>query len=136
MKLRKIIHFFVASVLLVSTIGVVVNKHYSNGELFSTALYVAAESCCSHQCCHNHSDGCTEEADYYRLLVEYVMPDNSDYKYFDSLVYGGLILNLAHFNNNFFSSAFVKNIALRIVDPPSNTIDVPILFHSLLIWFC
>ena len=78
MKPGKIIHLIVAFVLLVSTMGVVINKHYSGGELFSTALFVEAESCCSSSCCHSMPmEGCHEELEYHKLEVDFTIPDNS-----------------------------------------------------------
>lgn len=134
MKLGKIIHLFSAFVLLFSTIGVVVNKHYSGGELFSTALFVEAESCCSSSCCHEQPmSGCAEEADYYRLIADYVIPIKSESPILDSNDFKLLAFDIGFLNVGLNSNKFVENLALQIVDPPPIIIDLPILFHSLLI---
>ena len=53
--------------LLISTAGVSVNKHYSGGELFSTALFVEADSCCEIPC------GCCEEStDFFLVDADYL----------------------------------------------------------------
>ena len=53
--------------------GITLNKHYSNGELFSVALFGEAESCCEVpcNCCDNESEVIQFTADYL-LSVNYV----------------------------------------------------------------
>lgn len=135
MKFREIINPIIAFVLLVSTVGVVVNKHYSGGKLFSTALYVNAESCCSGAacCCDHDKDGCREERDFYRLISDYTVPEDSGIKTIElvdiftySFIQGFIYAELN-------ANAISKNIALHIIKPPPITTDIPVLFHSLLI---
>ena len=134
MKLSKIVHLLVACILLFSTIGVVVNKHYSGGKLFSTALFVEAESCCETSCCcSKHDDDCAEEADYYRLIADYIIPENSENANFDVNDFTLIAINFGSLNIGLNSNVFFENLALRKVDPPPILIDLPILFHSLLI---
>lgn len=45
--MQKVINIFVTIVFLISFIGININKHYSHGELYSTAIFQEAESCCA-----------------------------------------------------------------------------------------
>ncbi len=45
--MQKVINILVSIVFLISFIGININKHYSHGELYSTALFQEAESCCA-----------------------------------------------------------------------------------------
>ena len=49
-------HIFLSLLLLISTAGFVISKHYCGGELVSTSFFGEAKSCCdSGDCCHNES---------------------------------------------------------------------------------
>lgn len=133
MKPGKIIHLIVAFVLLVSTIGVVINKHYSGGELFSTALFVDAESCCSSSCCHSMPmEGCHEELEYHKLEVDFTIPDNSTSLTFSTLDISLFLIN-PKFTGELYSDVIQNNIAFRDLKPPPKITDLTVLFHSLLI---
>ncbi len=132
-KFEKIVHLIVASVLLASTIGVVINKHYSGGELFSTALFVEAESCCETSCCHSlPMEGCREEFEYHKLDVDFTIPDNSTSLHSITLDISLFLIN-AEFTNNLYSDAIQNNFALRDRKPPPKITDLTVLFHSFLI---
>ena len=45
--MRKAINILVSIVFLISFIGVNIHKHYSQGKLYSTAIFHEAESCCA-----------------------------------------------------------------------------------------
>ncbi|MCT4602115.1 MAG: hypothetical protein N4A59_04290 [Marinifilum sp.] len=66
MQLKKLGHIILVLLLLISTAGVSINKHYSGGELFSTAIFVKAEPCCEIPCgcCDESSELIKVEADY------------------------------------------------------------------------
>jgi hypothetical protein len=66
--MKNISNILVSLILLVATTGIVVNKHYSAGKLFSVSLYAEAESCCA--------DGdlcgcCDVETDVAQLKTEF-----------------------------------------------------------------
>jgi hypothetical protein len=63
---KKIGHIILIFLLLISTAGVSINKHYSGGELFSTAIFVDADSCCETPCgcCDESTETIKIEADY------------------------------------------------------------------------
>lgn len=52
--LRKVSHIILTLLLLVSTMGVAVSKHYCSGSFVSVSVFNEAESCCGESdCCHN-----------------------------------------------------------------------------------
>ena len=45
--MQKVINIFVSIVFLISFIGIDIHKHYSQGKLYSTAIFQEAQSCCA-----------------------------------------------------------------------------------------
>jgi len=64
---KSILHITVSIVLLISTIGITISRHYCGENLIHTALFLEAESCCdgSADCCHN-------ETEYFQFKDDYV----------------------------------------------------------------
>ena len=55
--LRLTSHIILSFLLLTSTIGLAVSKHYCGGEVETVSLFTDAESCCDMDgCCHNEHD--------------------------------------------------------------------------------
>ena len=55
--LQKFSHIVLASLLLVSTIGMAVSKHYCGGSLVSVSLFEEAEACCDDPgCCQTKNE--------------------------------------------------------------------------------
>mgnify|MGYP001591848600 CR=1 FL=1 len=74
--LKQVLNSIVALLLIISTTGVIINKHYSGGELFSAALFIEAESCCETSCCHHeHQNNCHEVSEFYKLVADYTITD-------------------------------------------------------------
>ena len=65
--MKRTIHIGFAIVFMVLSVGVIVNKHYSGGELFSVALFGEPESCCEMPC-----DCCDNETELYQLTGDYI----------------------------------------------------------------
>ncbi|MEA2042679.1 MAG: hypothetical protein U9N85_09030 [Bacteroidota bacterium] len=70
---QKITNIIIPFILLISTTGVSLSKHYSGGELYSISLVGEAESCCTVPC-----DCCSDESDFYKLVVDYLMSASQD----------------------------------------------------------
>lgn len=84
MLIKKTLNIIISLLLLVSTSGIIINKHYSGDELFSTALFVEAESCCETSCCHHQDkNSCSEESDFYKLSTDFTVPESSDHGRFE-----------------------------------------------------
>ena len=60
--LRKAGHIILVFIIVVVTIGVTINKHYSGGNLYSISLFFEAESCCERDC-----DCCSNESQTYKI---------------------------------------------------------------------
>ncbi len=72
MQIKKFGHILMILLLLISTAGVSINKHYSGGELFSTAIFTEAESCCETPCgcCKETSEFMQVKADFIDSVFE------------------------------------------------------------------
>lgn len=54
--LKKILHIVFATLLLVTTMGLMVSKHYCGGQLVSVSVFHKADSCCDDGgCCNNET---------------------------------------------------------------------------------
>ena len=60
--LRKAGHIILGFIIVVVTMGVTINKHYSEGNLYSISLFFEAESCCERAC-----DCCSDESQTYKI---------------------------------------------------------------------
>ena len=74
---RKSLNIIIASILLISTTGFTVSKHYCGSTLVSMTLNSEAESCCgmNGSYCHNESDFFQVDDDFssniQKLEIEY-----------------------------------------------------------------
>ena len=64
--MKKANTILVIIVMFFSTIGVVIEKHYSMGDLYDIAFFSKAEQCCQTGC-----GCCDEDTHLYRLQEEY-----------------------------------------------------------------
>lgn len=54
--LKKFSHIVLSVVLLVSTMGMIVSKHYCKGSFVSASVFLEAKTCCGDtDCCHNEN---------------------------------------------------------------------------------
>ncbi len=56
--MNKIVNIFILLIFLISFIGIKVNKHYSDGKLYSVAVFAEAESCCASRVCNMDMSSC------------------------------------------------------------------------------
>ncbi len=66
--LRKISHIISAILLLVTSMGMAVSKHYCHGELVSVSVFHEADSCCDMPGC------CTNENHFYQVKEDFSSP--------------------------------------------------------------
>jgi len=80
---KKIRNITIIFLLLISTTGVSLSKHYSGGTLYSVSLIGDAESCCEVPC-----ECCNDETDFMKLDVDYLIStfDNPEIKIIDLLI--------------------------------------------------
>lgn len=63
--LKKVSHIILSVLLLVSTMGVAISKHYCAGEFVSASVFIEEENCCDmDNCCHN-------ETSFYQLKEDF-----------------------------------------------------------------
>lgn len=67
MRIKKFGHIIMILLLLISTAGVSINKHYSGGELFSTSIFTEAKSCCETPC-----GCCKETSEFVQVKADYI----------------------------------------------------------------
>lgn len=66
--LKKFSHIILSSLLLISTIGMAVSKHYCSGTFVSASVFHEAKSCCGDSdCCHN-------EDQFYQVKDDFSAP--------------------------------------------------------------
>lgn len=66
--LKNFSHIILSVLLLISTMGVVISKHYCSGSFVSTSVFHEAKSCCSDSdCCHN-------EDSFYQVKDDFSAP--------------------------------------------------------------
>ena len=79
--MKKIINILISVVFLLSFVGIQIHKHYSNGKLYSVAIYHEADNCCDdmgksdmnmmcmHHCSHKEQDerSCKNETEILKL---------------------------------------------------------------------
>ena len=69
---KKVSHIILSSLMLFSTIGMVVSKHFCENTLISIAIDNEADSCCGDaDCCHN-------ENQFYNLDEDFSIPQISN----------------------------------------------------------
>ena len=84
---KKIAHICMVIVLLFSTTGMTVSKHYCSGSLVNVNLFSEAKSCCeggcSTDCCHNESERYELDEDFVlalsniefqEVIIELILP--------------------------------------------------------------
>ena len=62
--IRYLSNIAMCFVLLAATNGLVVNKHYSNEQLYSASIFSNPESCCNEG---DHKDNCYEESEILKI---------------------------------------------------------------------
>lgn len=70
--LRKAGHIILGFIIVVVTMGVTINKHYSGGNLYSISLFFEAESCCERDC-----DCCSDESQTYKIDDDFLVTNIS-----------------------------------------------------------
>ncbi len=68
--LKRASHIVLILILMVSTTGIAISKHYMMGELFDISLIGEADHCCTIPC-----DCCEDEFEFHKLEVEFIGPD-------------------------------------------------------------
>ncbi|NOZ35480.1 MAG: hypothetical protein GXO80_09315 [Chlorobi bacterium] len=67
---KKTVYYIMIFLLLLSVIGITVNKHYSGTKLFSVSVFTEAESCCT-----GHCNCCNNTSETYKLTDSFFKTD-------------------------------------------------------------
>lgn len=70
--LKKAIHISVVLLLLISTMGVTIYKHYCSGTLISKSIGLPAKKCCNDNC-----KDCRNESKTFKITTDYDANSNS-----------------------------------------------------------
>ncbi len=82
--IRKISNIIIAIILLVSTTGFTISKHYCGNELITVEINGEAESCCdSPDCCHTETQFNKLNVDFLGSVSEGQIDENKPYDLFD-----------------------------------------------------
>ncbi|AHW61149.1 hypothetical protein SAMN05444285_11126 [Draconibacterium orientale] len=66
--IKKLNHIILASLLLISTMGLAVSKHYCHSSLVDVSIFAEADSCCGDGGC------CTNENHFYQVKEDFSAP--------------------------------------------------------------
>lgn len=110
--LKRISHIALSLVLLATTIGMVVSKHYCNENLVSVSFFTEADSCCDmDNCCHTETLVHQLKADF-SLPVASAIPDLAEHPIFGHEL-------LVDENFNFYKTEFVGYETFEPPPPPA-----------------
>lgn len=100
---KKASHIFLSTLLLITTVGLAISKHYCGGEWVSTSVFTEAESCCdSGDCCKNESETYQLDEDF-SLSSVIVVPETVELDLFAVFV----VLFHPQFDENEHTKEFV-----------------------------
>ncbi len=114
--IKNIGHLFMLFAVLLSTTGVSLHKHYSDGKFYSFALYTEAESCCESDC-----DCCKDEVEFLLLDIDFLNSSQADTNFKESYTVNNhlfAVLNDSCFNSEFKS--LDSKLILRNLSPPNS----------------
>ncbi len=105
----RILHIFLACLVLVSTTGLTINKHYCKNELKNVAFFVKAKAChetkkvtCPHHQPTDEKPCCENTTDYFIADTDQVYPTNHlEVTSFDEIGIDPLFYVLTSHNNSF-----------------------------------
>ncbi|MBS3768895.1 MAG: hypothetical protein V5A47_01245 [Bacteroidales bacterium] len=119
--IKNLGNILLSMIVLCATTGLAVNKHYSNGELFSASLYLNPEICCQNEdfCyyCHEETE-VFKITDFFRnsskqnLNTDHIDPirktDVSQMFYPVSPIFKNITHKLKHPRNNYSITKFLQ----------------------------
>jgi hypothetical protein len=123
-RLKKLLHLLIAAILVVSTTGFTITKHYCNGEYVSMVLNSTPESCCG------SSDCCNNESEIYRLKQDFTFIQVTDFDFIPAIDIEIVCLKLfvlSHPDNNI--SVYLKK---GFIPPPDLSAKLAVLQSFLL----
>lgn len=123
--LKKTGYIALATLLILTTVGFVISRHYCNGELVSVQVDIPADNCCDEDadnCCHN-------ENETFILKVDFTQPISDEVNLPGHNLYGGFCVGLL---TEVFQNRVTKSL---VIDghPPETTADFLAKIQSFLL---
>lgn len=128
LMLKKAIHISVVLLLLISTMGVTIYKHYCSGTLISKSIGLPAKKCCNDNC-----KDCSNESKTFKITTDYDSNNNSlNFKAEVKKILDHLPLTLALIhvtlnssgNNNLFTQTKICDTPPFIAENPTAMLQV------------
>jgi len=110
--ITKANHTFLSLLLLITTTGFALSKHYCGGELISTSLYAEAESCC------DFGDCCKNETEVFQLDEDFSVTTVVEIP--ESVMIDVMAVALAIFNSALEDNSIAEDVELMDSPPPPN----------------
>ena len=110
MMFKKAVYYSMTFLLLLSVIGITVNKHYSGNKLFSVSLFLEADSCCNGPC-----DCCNNTSETHNLTDSFV---KSDFKFYNNITVETISFITGILTTNFFTNnTVISSIVFQFSKP-------------------
>jgi len=126
--LKKALHISLVVLLLISTTGVTMYKHYCQGSLVSKSIGIPGKKCCNNSCkaCHN-------ESNTFKITDKYEANNNilkfkaDVQKIFDNFSFAFILLHTtidSYSNNNLLAQLKICNAPPLIAENPTAMLQV------------
>lgn len=120
--IKKAGHIILSMMLLISTAGLAISKHYCGGELISTSLYAEADACCdSDDCCKNETEVFQLDEDF-SVSTALEIPE--------SIQIDLLAVSLVVFNLTLEENSIIEDYALTDSPPPPPNIQTSLAIRQ------
>jgi len=122
---KKIGYIALATLLILTTVGFVISRHYCSDELVSVQVDIPADNCCDEdadKCCHN-------ESETFILKVDFTQPVSNEVKLSEHNLHGQTYVELS---TEIFQSLVTNNLVLDH-RPPNSTPDFLAKIQSYLL---
>lgn len=109
---KKIGYIALATLLILTTVGFVISRHYCSGELVSVQVDIPADNCCDEEadnCCHN-------ESETFILKVDFTQPISDEVKLSEHNLHGEAY---AEISTEIFQNRVANNLVLDHRPPDS-----------------
>lgn len=120
--LRKFSHIILSALLLATTMGMAVSKHYCSGDIIASAIFSEAESCCDGpcDCCHNENHFYQVQDDFSGVQIQDI-PQSAEIDVLENKLFS--LELVPEIKNNFNNSLFVDS-------PPPPKIQEVLSLHQ------
>ncbi|PRY91364.1 hypothetical protein BY457_12512 [Marinilabilia salmonicolor] len=119
--LRNVTNIIMTCLLLISTTGFAVSKHYCGNELISIALKTEADPCCDDgMCCHTETQFLQLDNDFLVVATQ----TNLEHIYASDLILTASEVEISLPETNFFTS-------FNYSDPPPRCLGTRLALHQV-----